>query len=143
VEIKRCLAYQIPEVITLLKENNLPIQDIDNENIQFYIIQDNARVIAVVGIEVCNSIALLRSLAVSELVKSKGIGKILVDFILQHATTIGIEEIYLLTTNADAYFLMFGFETIDRANIPDVIQSTEQMSRICPQRAIVMKKVLN
>jgi amino-acid N-acetyltransferase len=140
LEIKSCAVENIQEVKKLLVENDLPIDDVEDNEVHLFVCQDKGQITGVVGVEVYDSIALLRSLAVDSNHIKLGIGKTLVEFALQYLTKNGINEIYLLTTTAEGYFLKFGFKSINRSKIPSAIQKTKQFESICPQTAIVMSR---
>jgi amino-acid N-acetyltransferase len=131
---------KIEKVKQLLLENDLPTDDVEDNEVQLFVIQEKGQLTGVVGVEVYDSIALLRSLAVDSNHKKLGIGKLLVEFAIQYLIKNGINEIYLLTTTAEGYFLKFGFKSVNRSKIPSAIQKTKQFESICPQTAIVMSR---
>jgi N-acetylglutamate synthase-like GNAT family acetyltransferase len=51
-----------------------------------------------------------------------------------------VADLYLLTTDADAYFDRHGFAVIDRDEAPAAIKSTQQFAELCPDSAIVMHR---
>jgi len=50
--------------------------------------------------------------------------------------------LYLLTTTAESFFQNFGYRTVERSLVPDLIQETVEFSSLCPDDATVMKKDL-
>ena len=68
------------KVVALLKQNNLPTEDI-SEVTKLFSIGDNDRVIGTIGIELYRDIGLLRSFAVDEEYRRNGLGKQLINFI--------------------------------------------------------------
>lgn len=62
----------------------------------------------VVGLEVYGKVALLRSLAVSATSRGNGYGKDLVARAERYAQSLGVTEIYLLTTTAATFFEQLG-----------------------------------
>ena len=133
---------QLVEIEKLLIENNLPVDDIQNPAILFFTVSEDEELVGVIGLEKYESIALLRSLAVAEKSKGKGIGKRLVDHFLNWCLESGVSEIYLLTTTADQYFLKNGFLIVSREDVPEVIKGTSQFKGICPSSAVVLAKKL-
>jgi amino-acid N-acetyltransferase len=140
LELITCPIDKIEKVKQLLLENDLPTDDVEDNEVQLFVIQEKGQLTGVVGVEVYDSIALLRSLAVDSNHKKLGIGKLLVEFAIQYLIKNGINEIYLLTTTAEGYFLKFGFKSVNRSKIPSAIQKTKQFESICPQTAIVMSR---
>ena len=130
------------KVVALLKQNNLPTEDI-SEVTKLFSVLDNDRVIATIGIELYSKIGLLRSFAVDEEYRSNGIGKQLVTFIEDFARQNRMQEMVLLTTTASDYFAKRNYQTIDRENIPLEIKNSSEFKSTCPSSAIVMKKFLD
>ncbi len=83
---------------------------------------------------------LLRSLVVKEEFRGKGYGRRLCQELIELAKQKGVEELYLLTTNAEGFFRKLGFSVIKREDAPGVIQKTEEFSALCPSSAVCMRK---
>ena len=86
--------------------------------------------------------ALLRSLAVSQTMRSQSLGKQIVEDLIQQVKSKGIKEIYLLTLTAYYFFLKLGFSEVYRDAVPQEIKSSTEFSQVCPTSARVMKLVL-
>ena len=93
----------LSDAVELLKQNNLPTEDI-SEVTKLFCIVDDDKVIATIGVEFYKKICLLRSFAVNREYRNKGIGNQLVDFIEDFAKQKGMQEIVLLTTTAPTIF---------------------------------------
>jgi amino-acid N-acetyltransferase len=48
----------------------------------------------------------------------------------------------LLTETAPGYFETKGYQQITRADVPEEVQQSSEFSHVCPQSAIVMKKII-
>lgn len=132
---------EIEEVIHLLEECNLPADDIgSNQQVECYGIRDKSNLIGLVGLEVLGSVALLRSLAVSLESRGNSIGKELVNFAESRSASLGVSQLYLLTTTAYNYFERLGYKVINRDLAPEQIRQTSQFSSICPSSAVFMVK---
>lgn len=129
---------QISSVKKLLKENNLPVSDL-NDSITFFAKIEHNTLLAVGGIEKAGKDAIIRSIAVSENYKGKGFGKKITRELLNYAREKKVRDVYLLTTTADNYFTRFGFKKADRASLPAEIKNSSQYSTVCPDTAVVMK----
>ena len=86
--------------------------------------------------------ALLRSLAVSQALRSQSLGKQIVENLMQRVKEKGIKEVYLLTLTAYYFFLKLGFTEINRNEVPDEIKSSTEFSQVCPTSARVMRLVI-
>ena len=62
-------------------------------------------------------LAEIRSVAVDERFKGKGIGRNLVEFCLDEAEEMGLKEVFVLTKTPE-FFLKCGFEPVDKRNLP-------------------------
>ena len=129
------------EALALIKRNGLPIEDISSSTKLFSITKDN-EIAGTIGIEFHNQVALLRSLAVTETYRSKGIGGKLVEYIEKFAKQNAVKELILLTTTASGYFRKKAYQIIERNNVPEEIKKSSEFSSTCPSSAILMKKVL-
>src|SRR2546430_8204610 len=69
-----------------------------------------------------------------------GIGRQLVEQLLERAEEAGIDELYLLTTTAENYFPRFGFTRTTRAAVPD--RSEEHTSELQSQSNLVCRLLL-
>jgi N-acetylglutamate synthase and related acetyltransferases len=85
---------------------------------------------------------LLRSVAVEPHHEGKQLGHQLTDAALQLATAHGANTVFLLTTTAERFFPKFGFEPIDRAQVPPSVRESVEFQSACPSSAIVMRKQL-
>jgi len=131
---------KIEEVITLLEQNDLPTKDLKGLDLKtFFGLYMDGELEGIVGLEVYEEVALLRSLAVSSN-KSRGIGHVLLEHIDLFSKTNNISTLYLLTTTAHKYFLKKGFVVEDKKDAPKVILQTKEFASICPASSIFMKK---
>jgi amino-acid N-acetyltransferase len=100
--------------------------------------ESGADVVGVAGLEVCGGDALLRSVAVADEWRSRGLGRALVARVISDAEARGLHALYLLTTTADRYFPSFGFHRIARDEVPAPIRATKEFRDACPESATVM-----
>jgi len=134
-------------VIELLKNSGLPVDDVDGkERIDFLVAcrecRDDAQLLGVVGLERLGDIGLLRSLAVPPHARCTGVGADLVTAIEAHAMELGIDELWLLTNDTEAFFGRLGFEVATRDDAPPGVRHTRQFSELCPGTAVLMRREL-
>ena len=86
------------------------------------------------------TVALLRSLVVTDDLRGRGFGGALTDAAEDLARTLDVASVYLLTTSADAFFLSRGYRPIQRSEAPEKIRSTTQFNTLCPDSAVLMTK---
>jgi amino-acid N-acetyltransferase len=131
------------EIRNLLKSADLPIEDVENGIGHFLLVRNQHEIVGCIGLQICGNDALLRSLAVSETERNRGLGKILVQEILEYASRLNLRNIYLLTKTKKQFFVKHGFVETDRAAAPDAIRATSQFSSLCPSTSVFMSKRSN
>jgi amino-acid N-acetyltransferase len=72
--------------------------------------------------------------------RGAGLGSELTRAALQRAREHDVAAVYLLTTTAERFFPKFGFEVIDRADVPPSVARSAEFSGACPSSATVMRK---
>jgi amino-acid N-acetyltransferase len=131
------------EVQQLLAACELPYQDITPAYLEHFLGErDGQALVGVIGLELCGDSALLRSLAVSEQYRGRGIGSTLLASAGRHARSQGVKALYLLTTTAEGFFAQQGYEEIDRTMVPATVQETAEFQTLCPASAACMVKRL-
>jgi amino-acid N-acetyltransferase len=129
--------------MALLRAEQLPTEDLTDAHMDhFFYAGERAAPTALVGIEILGHDALLRSLAVASEYRSNGLGRALVAQAEEHARTLGIERIYLLTTTAGKFFSSLGYTDEDRMKAPVAIRETREFSGLCPASSQFMIKTL-
>ena len=89
-----------------------------------------------------SAVALLRSLAVGENARGKGVGSTLVAHAEHYAASKRVRSLYLLTMTAEAFFKRLGYERIDRSRAPPFIKQTSEFASLCPASSALMVKFL-
>lgn len=130
------------ELEGLLDLCQLPSDDIYTLGLQFFGIKRAGKLVAMIGLEPYDSVALLRSLAVLPDYRSLGLARRLVSFMESQAAEQGIEELYLLTTTASNFFKAQNYQDAERSVTPLAIQQTAQFSGLCPASASLLAKKL-
>jgi amino-acid N-acetyltransferase len=89
----------LEEIQQILSESDLPYNDLKMRHLEsFFIIRSENNIIAVIGAEICNSSALLRSLAVLPDYRNRNFASQLLTYMESYLKTMKISMIYLLTT---------------------------------------------
>jgi amino-acid N-acetyltransferase len=140
MKIRNATNSDFPAVEQLLLSSRLPIEGV-RENFSGFVVAEDAGTIAgAIGLERYGSAALLRSAVVSPANRGAGVGRQLVESLLQRATEDGIDEVYLLTTTAEKYFPRFGFARTTRAAVPETVKESAEFRGACPDTAVVMRR---
>jgi amino-acid N-acetyltransferase len=133
-------AGDLPAIRTLLAGCSLPIEGIELLTDNCIAARVDSRVVGCVALEPCGRSALLRSLAVAPDCRSRSLGRNLCARMISQARLLGVEQLCLLTTDADRYFAALGFKRIERSEAPAQIQATAQFRSLCPKSAVCMTR---
>ena len=142
MKIRKARQSDLAAVEQLLVASKLPLDGVRDHFIDFIVAEDNDGIEGAVGLEKYDSVALLRSAVVAPARRGSGVGRQLVEHLLERAEEAGITELYLLTTTAENYFPRFGFMPTTRAAVPQELKSSAEFRGACPDTAIVMKRQL-
>jgi len=141
--LRRAREDDLEGVLALLVAGKLPVEGVSEAIGNFVVAEGRASPVGAVGMEVYGKYALLRSAIVAPGWQGYGVGRALVAELISRARTRNIDVVYLLTTTAENYFPSFGFERIDRAEIPAELMASPELRGACPDTAIVMRLGLN
>lgn len=122
----------------LLQASHLPNEDLQTSGVRLIVSVLKGEIIGCIGIEVKDEDGLLRSFAVSEPYRNKGVGNALFKQLLLYAKSNNINKLHLLTTTAEKYFSTKGFITSHRSAAPDSIQATSEFATLCPSDSTYM-----
>ena len=140
MKIRDATSSDFPAVERLLLASKLPVEGV-RENFSGFVVAEEAGTIAgAIGLERYGSAALLRSAVVSLANRGTGVGRQLVESLLERAKHDGIDELYLLTTTAEKYFPRFGFARTTRAAVPEMVKASAEFRGACPDTAVVMTR---
>lgn len=129
--------------VALLESADLPTVDLTDEHMkQFFYCGPPAEPTALVGVELCGSDALLRSLVVRPGHRSQGLAAALVRHVEHFARENGAAAMYLLTTTAGDFFRRCGYVEADRRTAPAGIRATREFAGICPASSAFLFKRL-
>jgi amino-acid N-acetyltransferase len=141
MEIRSATPGDVEAVTDLLRAAGLPVSDLSEELVgNFLVASVGSSVAGCIGLEAFSNTGLLRSLVVGPGFRDAGVGRLLVTALEARARRRGIEELWLLTIDAERYFASLGYSSERRSQAPEAIRHTAEFSRLCPGNAILMKK---
>ncbi len=143
IQIEQASAADIDEVVRLLERHRLPPDGLRDHAATTLVARDRGEVVGSAALEVYADGALLRSVAVAPDRQRRGLGRDLTAAAIRLAQDLRIPALFLLTTTAERYFPQFGFERVDRAQVPAGVQASVEFTSACPSTAIVMRKMLS
>jgi amino-acid N-acetyltransferase len=132
----------LPYVRALLERLHLPVAGVEEHLPTMLVAREGEQIVGTAALELYVDGVLLRSVAVEPRYQGRQLGHQLTDAALQLATAHGANTAFLLTTTAERFFPKFGFEQIDREQVPPSVRESVEFQSACPSSAIVMRKQL-
>ncbi len=109
-------------------------------NTKMWVLQDNdGNIVGTAGLEVWREKGLLRSVAISQNLHNRGLGTCLVKYVINEARKSRINELFLFTEKAEAFFRKVGFKKDNVAHVSGAIRNSEEFKGACPESAILMR----
>jgi amino-acid N-acetyltransferase len=141
--IRRAKNLDLQAVSALLETAKLPLDGFAESFENFVVAEGNwIDIVGAAGLEVYGRFSLLRSVVVAPGWQGYGVGRALTGEILSRARARNIDEVFLLTTTAENFFPSFGFQRIERADLPPELEQSAELTGACPASATVMKLAL-
>ena len=131
-----------PAIEALLLANKLPPDGAQAHLDSYLLAISNGEIVGSAGTEVYGPIALLRSVAVAPGLHKQGVGKLLLDRLIDEAQRSGIARLYLLTVTAPEYFAQFGFKRGKIEEAPLALKASAEFQGACPACAAFMALTL-
>ena len=128
----------VEAIVGLLKANQLPTSDLSSGKRVFYVARSEKEWVGCVALELYGEFGLLRSLAVTEALRGRGVGKQLVEKAHTEARTMGLKQLFALTTTADAFFVSNNWTLTDRSTVPAAVAQSSEFSSVCPVSAVCL-----
>ncbi len=126
-----------------LQSAGLPTADLTDAHMPHFLIASAGDAsVGMIGVEEYANCGLLRSLIVDESCRGSGVGERLVAALEARTASRGMQSLWLLTIDADAYFSRLGYAEMPRQEAPQAIQNSAEFSSLCPGNAVLMRKQL-
>lgn len=133
------LQQALPQLKILLQNCGLPVSDLfEDKEMLFVALQQGNTYVACAGVELHDNLGLLRSVAVDPAFRNQGLASKLLTELTNISTEKGVQQLHLLTTTAEKYFLTKGFCVEKRENAPAAIGATIEFSSLCPASSVYM-----
>lgn len=142
IAIEKARPEDTDAVCQLLESNKLPLDDLRAHLGTTIVARRGGKVVGVAALDVYPDGVLMRSVAVAPALQGHGLGHQLTDAVLRLARDLHAPHVFLLTTTAARYFPKFGFERIERNDVPASVQASVEFTSACPSSATVMRKAL-
>lgn len=127
--------------VALLTAVGLPSSDLTEPRLEHFLFSGPRDApTGLVGLEIYDRVALLRSLAVAPDAQRSGLGSALLEQAEGYAYAHGVRSLYLLTTTAERFFVGRGYRPSSRESCPSAIRSTSQFASLCPASSALLVK---
>lgn len=130
------------EALELLEKADLPTSDLKEAPVTLFGIYHAEKLVAVSGLEVYDTEAILRSVAIHPAYRSNGLGAVLLAATEARAKQLQITDLYLLTTTAEKFFRKQDYQPFDRKACSEKMKQSQEFATICPSTAICLHKQL-
>src|SRR5262245_58175944 len=130
------------QYVQLIREHGLPLTELLTSTKCFEFSDDQGTIVGFAGLQRSGMDALLRSLVVLPARQRSGFGSAIVAWVMNVASWNGISRLFALTTTSQAFFHKCGFQTIDRASVPELVCGLSEFAESCCSTAYVMKRDL-
>jgi amino-acid N-acetyltransferase len=127
---------------TLLEHSGLPTSDLASSKPQFIVACEGKAIVAAGALRFFGACALLRSVVVASGLRGTGLGRIVVEHLERVARAARITQLVLLTETAKQFFEHQGYRVLDRRDVPQDLQESEEFRSLCFASATCMAKTL-
>lgn len=131
-----------PAIERLLLASGLPIAGAEAHVAAFILAVEGETIVGCVGAEVYDRAALLRSLAVAETYRGRGIGDALEARMIEALRMRGVKRVGLLTMTAERFFARRCFKRVAREDLPAALQASEELKGARCADAVAMLMTL-
>ena len=140
--IRAAQQQDLPAVEALLKTYTLPTGGLAQHLPSYLVVEDAGRIVASAGLELYGIAALLRSVAVQQDYRNRGLARAMVNQLIKQARSQGVRAVYLLTATAQQYFRRMGFETLPREAVDPAVTTSAEFGDSCCATAVAMRLAL-
>ena len=143
MQVERAGSLDLAAIERLLLASDLPLDGARDAFATGLVAREGGEVVGAAAIEPYGQAGLLRSVAVEQTLRGTGIGRTLVDSSETFARELGIDELYLLTETAEAWFKRRGYLAIEREVVPEPVRGSIEFTTACSSTAVVMWRALD
>jgi amino-acid N-acetyltransferase len=141
-ELRAVAEADLAAIRALLERAGLPTSDLAAAKPRFIVLLEEGRIVAAGALERFGSAALVRSVVVAGDRRGTGLGRSIVQELEKLARAAQIGRLILLTQTAREFFGQQGYHVIERKNVPQDVQGSDEFRSLCPATATCMMKVL-
>jgi len=123
---------------SLLSGFKLPLDGLEETKL-WLLESGNGEVLGVAGLELYGNQGLLRSVAVTQGIQNQGVGTALANFVISETKKSQVQDLFLITTTAPAFFKKLGFKEESREQVVGSSTNSVEFISACPKTAILLR----
>ena len=132
-DIRTAVTSDLKPMIELLHSSGLPIEGVSENLSNFLVAVKDTQFYGVMGLEYGQSSVMFRSLTVAASFRKRGVAAQLVKQGLELSRQKGITQVYILTQSAVRFAEKWGWEKIERREIPADLLNQSALKAACPE----------
>jgi len=140
--IEHATSADAPAIEALLADAGLPLDGAAAAFERGVVIRERGDLVAAAAVEQFGHAGLLRSVVVAPTHRGSGLGRTIVAAAEDLAREAGIEELYLVTETADAWFPRLGYAPIDRSRASEAVGESIEFTTVCRDRGLTFHRRL-
>lgn len=114
--------------------------EIDQHVSHFLIVEEvaNKKIVGTVGLEVYQSVGLLRSFLIERSPRSARVSLALMEMILSYAKCLSVRKVYVFTEKRNSFFEEWGFQQVPSEQFPHELQKSKYVRQVKDQRILMV-----
>jgi amino-acid N-acetyltransferase len=126
--LRPATADDILAITALLVAAHLPAVEIEEHIEHFVVAERGADIIGCGGIEIYRDCpaGLVRSMAVDESLRGSGLGRRILEWVIDHGREHGVKDFFLFTVDAHDFYVPFGFVDVTLDDFPEAMRHSMQ-----------------
>lgn len=141
VRLRRARSGDLPHLRALLDSHRLPLVGVEDNLAHTLVADRDGAVVGCAALEYHGRAALLRSVAVDNRLRGRGLGRRLVERLLGSVEP-PVRRIVLLTETAPDFFARLNFRPIERRRVPAAVRASSEFTGACSLSAVAMTRLL-
>ena len=133
--IRRAVPDDWRQIEALLVAAALPLDGAREAFHTGFVAEIDGHIVGTAALELFDTAALLRSVAVEATRRGEGLGRRLVDAAVANARDRHLSSVFLRTTTAPSFFTRCGFVMTARSDVPASVQQSVEFHSACPASA--------
>lgn len=129
-----------PAIERLLTDAKLPLAGLPDTSL--FVVEDDDRIIGLIGFERHGDLGLLRSLVVHPDHRGAGLGDFLLDAGLQEMRRAGLQEAYGLTETIAPWLERLGWTELPQKDLPEELRASKELQGACADTAKAFRLAL-